>query len=138
MSEPVANPVDIHAKAASMNLQVVTPKSDELFIDIDTEEDFKFFCLNVLTLQKHWPMVSFVWNPSKSGGEKKHITVMMPWPMTELERVCLQACLGSDRKRELLSFISLNHEPSCKPTCFFEKTDKPVHGGTNPNIYGGY
>lgn len=139
MSEPIGNVVDIQAKAAELNLEVKYPTSDELFVDIDTNEDFIFLNSNIDKLKKHFKSVTFTWSISKSGGDKKHIIVKMPWPMSEIERICLQACLGSDRVRELLSFISLNHDPLCKPTCFFEKKiNESMKEGTNKNIYGGY
>lgn len=56
---------------------------------------------------------------SKSGGEHRHITLTLSNNISDVERILLQAILGSDPKRELLSYIRiLRNIP--QPTAFFE------------------
>lgn len=59
--------------------------------------------------------------PSRSGAPgKRHITLALNRKLTSVERILFQALLGSDRKRELLSYIRvLNSDP--EPTLFFER-----------------
>lgn len=55
---------------------------------------------------------------SRTPGHQ-HARIRLPFSVTPLERIALQACLGSDGKRELLSVFDLrNGDP--RPTLFFE------------------
>lgn len=113
---------------------VVLPAPDELFIDIDNDAAELLF-------HKHLPKVEqFVgvrtWNfsPSKSGEpERKHITVTLSKQVSPLERILLQAVLGSDLRRELLSYCrwSIN-DPN--PTLFFEKGQKQLPAAPEPQL----
>lgn len=82
-------------------LQVVYPEPYELQIDIDSERQRE-------TFEDVWPMFETKMNAkiidrhfSRSGAPKEHITVCLPFEVSELMRVALQAILGSDGKREL-------------------------------------
>lgn len=109
------------AKAERLDLEIVFPTNNELFIDIDSEEDFDFYQSVKPMLNIQFTVVSEVIKPSQSGGVwKKHITLTLEEEVTETERLLLQACLGSDRKRELLGYFRVRiNEPH--PTLFFEK-----------------
>ncbi len=109
---------DIRAKARGC--YVVDPEPNELFIDIDREEDFEFFKKNVNWLKD----IVECWHVSPSPSGKPghyHIIVTLKRPVRDaVERIGLQAMLGSDRLREILSLRNaLNN--SGRPTCFFEK-----------------
>lgn len=64
---------------------------------------------------------------SKSGNAHVYLRVTdlcgNPYPLTTTDRVALQAILGSDRKRELLSYLRIqdfNIGGVRAPTAFFE------------------
>ena len=103
--------------------RVVSPLENELFIDIDSEEQMKIFTSRLTErVRKEIGVVEWTANPSKSGLPKRHITVTLDKGWLPLERVFLQLYLGSDPTREYLSlFRIINGDP--EPTLFFEKKD---------------
>ena len=105
--------------------EVVFPTEYELQLDIDSEESLKVFEDNFKTLQQHLSVKHWKQRSSRSPG-KRHITVEMSQPLqSNMERILLQACLGSDLKRELLSYARvLKRDPH--PTLFIEGGKKPV------------
>lgn len=120
MSEANFSLEGAEAKAAQLGLRVVLPKPNELFIDIDSARALEDFEEASAILGDEFPGWTFVRAPSASGKKDHfHITVTLPRPVTELERICLQAALGSDRKRELLAFIA-HRRGYATPTVFFE------------------
>ena len=110
--------------AAQRGLDVVLPGPAELFLDFDNEADY------ILMMNEQFPLLkSFLPNaiitrsttsPSGDPGHH-HVVVNIGEPVKDArERVLLQAVLGSDRKRELLSWRRIeNNDPI--PTLFFEK-----------------
>jgi hypothetical protein len=108
-----------HQKGERLGLQVIIPATNELQIDLDTEEEFQHF-------QSMWGV--WVYNgfgggmktaPSKSGYPHRHITITLLDDVTPWQRIALQAALGSDPKREILSAIRIyNKDPY--PTAFLE------------------
>jgi hypothetical protein len=112
-------------EAAALGLVLVEPGPNELQIDIDDYESEKVFYTNLEILGRYISVVSSVVIPSKSGGVRKHITVTLVREVTPLERIALQAVLGSDRKREVLSLIRV-FQGDENPTLFFEKPLKPM------------
>lgn len=117
-----------HAKenAATLGLEIKLPKDNELFIDIDSEEDYATFQKQLSLLVRQEPALIVSNRPSKSGLPKRHIVVALARPVIgELERILLQAALGSDRKRELLSWVRVKSGESEHPTLFFEKPGTP-------------
>jgi hypothetical protein len=115
-------------KAKALGFEVVVPKPNQLQLDIDNVESENFFYKQFDILNKYLPVFKTESAPSKSGGEKKHITVTLFRDVTPLERVGLQAMLGSDRKRELLSFIRVLNQDE-DPTVFFELPKTPPGPG---------
>jgi hypothetical protein len=103
MSERINKDPDEYAK--ENGLRVVYPTAHTLLIDIDSDADLKVFKENLVVLQEHFE-VKWSWSPSRRKAEGKHIIVKIEEEeFTFLERLGLQAMLGSDRKRELLSFF---------------------------------
>lgn len=118
---------DSYAKAGSLGLVVVLPKPNELFIDIDNDEDYEVYEQNLAIFKanelQRGLLIHVKEKVSKSGLPNRHITLTFGRTFTALERINLQAMLGSDRKHEFLSLISLAAgHPS--PTMFFEKPDR--------------
>lgn len=77
-----------------------------LFIDIDSKEQLATFYAN-LKLADHLFFVddrTVKITPSKSGGDRKHIRVGLLFPLPMPTRILLQACLGSDLRREMMSY----------------------------------
>lgn len=107
------------AKADELGLVIREPKPNELFLDIDSAYDYAIFV-------KHLPILGDIVKsvretPSKSGGDRKHIVVTLNRNVASLtERVMLQAVLGSDRMRELLSFKRIEAK-NRRCTLFFER-----------------
>lgn len=105
--------------AKENDLRIVVPTARELFIDIDSEEDYKIFSKQFYLLTQFGLVYKdYRLTTSKSGN--KHVVVTLLNPITPTERILLQAVLGSDRTRELLSYIRIRKgDPT--PTIFFEK-----------------
>lgn len=113
---------DLEKKAAAKgNLVIKRPKEDEVFIDIDTQDQY----LQFLMVRKFFYEHGYIRNtedwPSPSGREgHRHIVVRWHRMLTEWERVALQSIFGSDPKREMLSWQGLEagHQGV---SVFFEK-----------------
>ena len=117
-----AAPSNLEELAEKKGLVVVYPKMDELFLDIDSSEAFGRFEEHLYILDREMPgfLLEVRSEPSASGGEHRHITLTLNRYVAAEERILLQAILGSDPKRELLSYIFFSRGRE-KPTCFFEK-----------------
>lgn len=113
---------DPHAAAAELGLRVRLPADDELFVDIDSDEAFNTMVAMRDVLRESGFGLTLRWiTDSKSGYPHQHVCLVAWRALTPLERVALQACLGSDRKRELLSFLRIEEKTDRPPTVFFEK-----------------
>ncbi len=103
--------------AESKGLVARFPLANELFVDIDSKEDLARFdrvkdlihIINSTSVTK-----------SRSKPEGKHIVCNLDRPITPLERIALQAILGSDPRREAHSYNRLQANDPL-PTLFFEK-----------------
>ncbi len=101
-------------------------RADELGLDIDAADD-RTLQLDLDTMQDRARFVaahallvsigercenlritdgSYVAKPSKSG-DGQHVWIKLMRPLTAPERIALQACLGSDASRELLSLAGV-------------------------------
>ena len=106
--------------AVNDGLNAIFPKDTELQIDIDNEHSFQMFEKQRLILNRFVPIKDIKIEPSRSGLPKRHITVTLFDSITQIERLALQAMLGSDRVRELLGYVRhKNNDPH--PTLFLEK-----------------
>lgn len=97
----------------SEGYDILVPGDDELQLDLDSDEDYGRFVVAIARLKSEYDAkasdTELVWEerPSKSGLPHKHIIVHLPATITNLERIALQAVLGSDRTREMLSLFRL-------------------------------
>lgn len=109
-------------QAKDEGLIVVVPTASQLQIDLDSEEEYQFFLKQIATYNKE---IAHVWHkvgPSKGGLPKRHVTVELFRKITNTERILLQTLLGSDRTREILSWVQeLNGDAN--PTLFLEKPE---------------
>lgn len=108
-------------RASRENLLVAVPGISELFIDIDNEHGLSQFETQYRVLLKFRPRAQVTRNTPSPSGEPGHfhIVVDLGESVDPLERCLLQAILGSDPKRELLSWQRLNNQDEV-PTLFFE------------------
>jgi hypothetical protein len=113
-----------YAEAEANGCIVKLPSDDELFIDIDDQASKNQFSMNIGKVEEQMGEIVINEAPSPSGNpERQHITVKLSRKVEPMERILLQALLGSDLKREALSWIRLvNNDPN--PTLFYEK--KPL------------
>ncbi len=114
---------DPEAYAAEMKLEVVYPKDDEVFVDLDSQDAKARFLLLFDKLIMVWDSATVLFTNSKTAGHW-HAYVKIPQlkPITVQERTALQAALGSDSMREFLAVkrVRLGEERSKNPSLFFE------------------
>lgn len=109
-------------KAKKEKSVIIYPSDNQLFIDIDNKEGYEIFVAQRKILEQYVKFEKVVENTSKTPGHR-HITVTLGLTITPIQRILLQAVLGSDLKRELLGFLmTLNGET--KPTLFLEPKKK--------------
>ena len=114
-------PNDPNTLAARWGLVAVAPEDNELQLDIDEPLDHEVVDRMLAVLEAHdIPCEVVRAAPSKSGNF--HITMRIEWPrrLDPVTRIALQACFGSDRKRELLSLLRHEFKTQTPPTVFFE------------------
>lgn len=113
------------AEALSKGCTVRVAERNELLIDIDDEDGWHWFAVNIGKVEEH---IGCTWAeiPSPSGDPKhKHIVVTLDREIDNYERIILQSVLGSDRQREALSWIRLiNDDPN--PTLFYQPEPKQL------------
>ena len=118
------------AEAQKRGCDIVYPAADELFIDIDSKEGWAAFktCFDIFSRSPQYRGASARWRPSPSGRPfHRHVVVTVQGaPFWHEKRIALQALLGSDPKREVLSHLRAL-EGDKRPVCFF------VTKGTNPS-----
>jgi hypothetical protein len=121
---------DPYADAAERDQVVVIPNARQLFVDIDTEEDYAFFKAQIKLFRSLDIYLEAEYEGySGSGAPHRHIYLKADHDLSPIERVALQACLGSDRKRELLSLGRIYLCTDWPPTLFFESSDHPMVEG---------
>jgi len=123
MSEFSLNSQRAFEEAEAIGGRVVLPEANELQIDIDSKVELDEFHKRLRRLENNVPNFrqSYLIYPSKSGNPNKfHITIPLQSDVTPWQRIALQACLGSDPIREILSAARLlKGDPY--PTLFIEK-----------------
>ena len=107
---------------------IVYPEPDELFIDIDDERDLGVLQEMVRTLKLNDISVEIVRSTPSATAGHYHIVARLAGfgSLDATTRIAFQACLGSDRKRELLSLLRVVLKMSRPPTVFFEKNEETV------------
>jgi len=107
-------------EAKKQGLVPVFPGPNQLQIDIDSDAQFAVYKRNKDIVHQYWGIVHEMIELSKSGGERRHITLTLKGTVGVLERIGLQAVLGSDLKREQFSLVRVLQKDA-HPTLFFEK-----------------
>jgi len=108
------------ALAEKNDLTVVYPTDKQLFIDCDSDQAYELFKNQVQLLKKIDGPVTWSETVSKSGLPHRHIIVNLCNPVDSMERIALQAAMGSDRRCELLRIMRVkDRDPN--PILFLEK-----------------
>lgn len=109
-------------QARRENLDVIYPEDNQLQIDLDNEHSLRLLQNQLAIVGKFIGSYQYEERLSKSGKpEKKHVTLTFyDVTFTTLERLALQAMLGSDRIRELLGYVQYKNEDP-HPVLFLEK-----------------
>lgn len=126
----ITETLDNYSVASSAALDTVDamtdvrfPKPNELFIDIDNEEDYVVYLAQLDRLRQFYYVEVLSDTLSKSGYPKRHIVLGLEFDVNSTERLLLQAAMGSDRVRELLGFIRVQNDDPY-PTLFLEKREQ--------------
>lgn len=87
--------------------EIFTPDEDELLLDIDTIEQIKILEKNLAILQNRFPgVIVSKCIESSSGYPHRHVHIKLPFDIADIiTRLLLQAALGSDPTKELLSYF---------------------------------
>ncbi len=119
---------DAEEKAKRLGLDLVKPKDDEVFVDIDSEAELVEFHKRFAMALKLWIFADYKITPShKDGHYHAIVTINELAPIKEHERIALQAALGSDPLREMLAIY--HGRAGYKWTSvFFEKPITPAEG----------
>lgn len=118
---------DPYHYAKAHGLEVVVPDVYTLQLDIDDDTSMQtFFVMHEMLASNGVRITTERITRSKSGN--RHVYLRLDRQLTDIERIAWQACLGSDRKRELLSLLSalqLRGERSQHPpTLLFERPQR--------------
>lgn len=101
-------------------LRIVLPKFNEVQVDIDTDAAYAQYEAAYSLLTSSYDVIGSSERPSRNGGEGRHITVRFGHALTQMERIALQAVMGSDFRREIFSLERLKGGEAI-PTLFYEK-----------------
>jgi hypothetical protein len=108
-------------------MTIVEAANNTLLIDIDSKEAMDHFwkAWKLLKPWLHLDSPPFNISGSKSYGEHSHITVFLGKDYPPMERMLLQAMLGSDLMREIANYKrTLTGAPS--PIAFFEPDPRVI------------
>lgn len=103
--------------AAKLGLVAVLPRKNELFLDLDMKPSKTAARVEEVLHDNGVYFVSKLITKSKSG--KRHLYIKLSRNVAASTRIALQACLGSDPVREVLSILR-KLEGSEAPTALFE------------------
>ena len=100
-------------------VKVVLPEPRQLQLDIDLPKLPEGYTEQLYILNQINPVVREHTTTSKSGN--LHVYITLTNDITPVERVLFQACMGSDIKRELLTYRNLLDSGNERPQFLFEK-----------------
>jgi hypothetical protein len=128
----------VAAEATKKECVIVRPKPNELFIDIDNENQLESFKKAIgVFIKTH--LCTYEMIPSSSGKPNHfHIRVTLGGETVDARtRILYQAVLGSDPVREVLSLLRLERDDPM-PTIFFEKANgrSCTCSQSAPNVIG--
>lgn len=94
---------DAKVKANRLGLDLVLPGPDEIFVDLDSPAESQIFNSRFDLFRELWPDATVRFTVSVSGNTHAYVKSRSLPPMTDSERIALQAALGSDPFREMLA-----------------------------------
>lgn len=103
----------IREKAMKKGLLALTPRANELLLDLD--QSMNDVTLRILRDEK---LIEDELTTTSAGGNR-HLYLRLVRQLSHAERIALQASLGSDAQREMLSMVRFLTE-GCVPTVLFE------------------
>lgn len=111
--------------ALENNLEAFWDIKDVLMLDVDSADGMKVLAENAEILSNNgYNVAAMFLTKSKSGRD--HVYIQLKGAgLTAMRRLALQACLGSDRKHELLNFMILEESiqgRSNKKACYLFET----------------
>ena len=101
------------AKAAGFDVLIANDYL--LLLDLDNQNARNTLAKSIELVDRMFGVIEVKEWVSKSGGEHSHASVALRDPLKQEARIALQAALGSDPTREILSLIRLRNgvvEPS--------------------------
>lgn len=107
--------------------QVVVAKSNELQIDFDKKSDKlchppNFQGIMRFLMQRFNCKRPLKYKIAKSKGRGNHITIYLPKPIDDMERIAWQAIFASDGKREALNLLRVKRGIK-NPILLFQKKE---------------
>lgn len=127
MSDLNDDPRDV---AQRLGLEMVLPRPRELFVDLDSQADTTHYDEMMALLADLAGKDIAETKLTESAGGNRHAYLLAHRFLSEFAndsreqailRIALQACLGSDRKRELLSLLRILFRLDRPATVFFER-----------------
>ncbi len=113
------NQEDVQIEADKLGLIAIFPEARELLLDLDGGAELNYRVRGVIEeTAGGWKVLSELITVSKSG-KGRHIYMLLDGYISDEHRILLQACLGSDPVREVLSLIRLK-EGATAITALFE------------------
>ena len=109
--------------AAARGLCWRAPAADELYIDIDSREQWKAFRKSIEILAKIPRWYGFSYLATRSPSKKPyhyHVVVKLARSVDDLTRIAMQLALGSDPARGLLD-LERRSNGDVLPVLFFEE-----------------
>ena len=94
----------VRAKAEELGVDIMWGDDDHLLLDIDNHADLDLLDEHIDIMIDHGLVVD-QGEELESRNGNAHVVLELTTPQPLLVRILLQAVLGSDRKRELLSFL---------------------------------
>jgi hypothetical protein len=111
---------ELKARCEEQGFDCILSDDSTLQVDIDSEAGYKQYLEASKTLCLELGKTTI--KTSVSGNSHKHITIKLLKPLSVLERVAFQACLGSDLTRETLCIRDyLDGDPN--PILFIEEKE---------------
>lgn len=94
--------------------KIIYTDENTILLDLDDNSSLEHYDMILPLIQKDMEIIEKQRWVSKSG-KGLHVVLKTPDCLTPLERITLQSILGSDRKREYLSFDSIRRDLEPEP-----------------------
>lgn len=117
----------VKEKAQALGLDIIEPKPYEVFLDLDSPQD-QYVMEALLPILREHGLGLTLQEIRRSRNYNKHAVLVTDGyrALEPMERLLLQACLGSDRKREILSYVALKKGVQYHTVLFGKKPEELV------------